>query len=586
MNFFKLCFLVVTFILILFFSSSVLNQVINLNSFKPKITTKIESLTHQKIIISGDISWHTFLWVGITVNDIALMNRDSFNTKKFGAHKADIHFNFWSLFRRKLEISKIKIYSPKINLLNDYKEILKPSFKKNINQASSFRSYKNSLIIQKTNIKPGASTLPLGFVISSLTSTPVLEVINGEINWNSHTKHKQITLRDFKLTTGPLKIGSKTKFKLKTKIKGSDFPKNSELKISSFFTIEKNTKKLYLSETKTTYKADNVRHDVSIGSIIFLNSEKSLEIEKIKSKLSTKKFIARTQANKIKLALNTGSLHINQISNKLMMVQTRATLNIQSLSYHHPSKKAQIEEAVYFARYKSRPIEGRVRGIKLDLMNKSLFISSQTTNTHYRLPLKITNAGAYLDVKNNIVKIPKLNIKVGAANFSANLNTKKLFSNPPLITGQFSSNTFNPLILLNNIRNNNVFSDKIDTIKSTFSIKSSFLINQSQAEFNALAIALDNTLLTGNLSIKDFSNPSFLFKFNANKLNVDKLISLGKQILPDVFSSDKKIRNYNINGEVTAHELHIEGKDYKDKIIKINMVSDNFLTIDPIFSSQ
>ena len=586
MNFFKLCFLVVTFILILFFSSSVLNQVINLNSFKPKITTKIESLTHQKIIISGDISWHTFLWVGITVNDIALMNRDSFNTKKFGAHKADIHFNFWSLFRRKLEISKIKIYSPKINLLNDYKEILKPSFKKNINQASSFRSYKNSLIIQKTNIKPGASTLPLGFVISSLTSTPVLEVINGEINWNSHTKHKQITLRDFKLTTGPLKIGSKTKFKLKTKIKGSDFPKNSELKISSSITIEKNTIKLYISETKTTYKADNIRHDVNIDSIIFLNSEKSLVIENLKSKLSTKKFIAKTHADRIKLALNTGSLHINQINQKLMMVEARATLNIQSLSYHRPSKKSQIKEIGYFATYKSKPIEGNIRGIRLDLIDKTLSIDSQTTNTFYKLPINVSSEEIFLDINNNTIRIPNISIKVSDANLNGNINAKKLLSSTPLLTGQFASNTFNPLILLNTIQNKNAFPNEIGTFMNIFSTKFNFVVKQSQAEFNTLSIVLGNTLLNGNLSIKDFSNPSFLFKFNANKLNVDKLISLGKQISPDVFSSNKKIRNYYINGEVTAHALHIDDKDYKDKIFKINTTSDNFFTINPIFSSQ
>ena len=48
------------------------------NEFKPQISQQVESLTGRKLNLKGDLEWRFYPWVGVTLNDFSLSNREGF----------------------------------------------------------------------------------------------------------------------------------------------------------------------------------------------------------------------------------------------------------------------------------------------------------------------------------------------------------------------------------------------------------------------------------------------------------------------------------------------------------------------------
>ena len=48
------------------------------NEFKPQISQQVESLTGRKLDLKGDLAWRFYPWVGVTLNDFSLSNREGF----------------------------------------------------------------------------------------------------------------------------------------------------------------------------------------------------------------------------------------------------------------------------------------------------------------------------------------------------------------------------------------------------------------------------------------------------------------------------------------------------------------------------
>ncbi len=151
------------------------------NEYKPQISQKVESLTGRKLTLGGDISWRFYPWVGVTLNDFSLSNREGFAPENMiEATQVDVQLKVLPLLSKQLEIGKIDLQSPKINLSVDAQGV------SNWDDLSE-KGAADAPKIEKPEQAAGA--MLGGLVVQGV------DISQGEIGWNDQAADQRGPLR-------------------------------------------------------------------------------------------------------------------------------------------------------------------------------------------------------------------------------------------------------------------------------------------------------------------------------------------------------------------------------------------------------
>jgi len=104
----------------------------------------------------------------------------------------------------------------------------------------------------------------------------------------------------------------------------------------------------------------------------------------------------------------------------------------------------------------------------------------------------------------------------------------------------------------------------------TATLSGSYIIDSAHGEFRDLKIALDDTLITGAMSVEGFDAPSYRFDLSANRLDVDRYLppsadaaEQGERTAGDITLASDPLERLNLSGTAKVGQLKIANLEFQ-----------------------
>jgi len=451
------------------------------NEYKPQISQKVESLTGRKLTLGGDISWRFYPWVGVTLNDFSLSNREGFAPENMiEATQVDVQLKVLPLLSKQLEIGKIDLQSPKINLSVDAQGVT------NWDDLSE-NGAADAPKIEKPEQAAGA--MLGGLVVQGV------DISQGEIGWNDQAAGQSYQLSDFNLSTGIIEPGLPVDFDLNSGVSGTGLPADAQLSLK--------------------------------GSLLLNEAMDGLQLENLVTRLNMDKIQAGLELAMLTFSLADGELAVLDIQAEGSNEEAAAKLNIDTLSYGLGSQLAALGKLTFSAQYEQFPIDGELNNMRFDINSNTLSVATHALDSKYNdLPVALAGKGLLLDLNKETLVAPGLVIKLDDAVLDVQLEASQLMGDVQA-RGHLVSNQFNPDVLVTKL-GLDVLSDMPEQAMQTLLLETDFTGGLSGVEVSNLKLALDQSTLTGGFSMQDFEKPAYRFDVNLDRINVDDYLSEGK----------------------------------------------------------
>jgi uncharacterized protein involved in outer membrane biogenesis len=164
---------------------------LNIEDYKQEIEQQVEDATGRTLKIGG-LQASLFPWVGVTLDDVTLANRQGFSDRDFLKVKhLNVQVAFLPLLSQKLEIIRFKLEAPEIFMERNAKgegnwEDLLPASSESITAVTG--SSKDSSTVVKNDEKSGSALAAL--------SAESLQLLDGKFIWQDAQSDVRIALTD------------------------------------------------------------------------------------------------------------------------------------------------------------------------------------------------------------------------------------------------------------------------------------------------------------------------------------------------------------------------------------------------------
>ena len=534
------------------------------NDLKPQISQQVESLTGRHLELGGDLSWRFYPWAGVTINDFALRNREGFTPENMlQAAQVDVQIKLLPLFNKQLEIGKINLQEPKINL--------------SIN-AQGETNWDDLVDVGSapTSEEPeqAAGVMLGGLVIQGV------DISQGDINWDDQTTGQHYRLSDFNISTGAIEPSVPIDFDMGTGVSGTDLPADAGVKLKGSLLLNDAMDSLALNELETRVSMDKLAAKLEISSLDFSISSGRLTIENIQGDVSDEGMAGRLNINTLNFAIDSGLLDIDKISGEISIDQIAADIDIDTLSFALESQTATLNKLAYSGQYELYPIQGELADVRFDVGTNTLAVARQMVSTKYNdVPIQMSTDNLRLDINQETLEIPVLAITLEDARISANITASQLMGDVQA-TGHLASNEFNPKALLGKL-GIDALSDMPGQAMQSLSLDVDFKGGLSAVELEKLKVGLDQSTITGQFSISNFENPAYRFDLKLDQINVDDYLSEDNQAAAQetgpaaaVALPFSELKGLDIKGEIGIGELRMLDLLSNDVILKVDVGAD------------
>ncbi|MCP4183622.1 MAG: AsmA family protein, partial [Hyphomicrobiales bacterium] len=307
------------------------------NEYKPQISQKVESLTGRKLTLGGDISWRFYPWVGVTLNDFSLSNREGFAPENMiEATQVDVQLKVLPLLSKQLDIGKIDLQSPKINLSIDTQGL------SNWDDLSE-KGATDAPKIEKPEQAAGA--MLGGLVVQGV------DISQGEIGWNDQAAGQSYQLSDFNLNTGTIEPGLPVDFDLKSGMSGTGLPADAQLSLK--------------------------------GSLLLNQAMDGVQLENLVTRLNMDKIQAGFDLAMLTFSLADGKLAVVDFQVEGSNEEAMAKLNIDTLSYGLESQLAELGKLTLSGQYQQFPVDGEMDNVRFDINSNTLSVAAHAFDAKY-----------------------------------------------------------------------------------------------------------------------------------------------------------------------------------------------------------
>ncbi len=480
------------------------------NEFKPQISQQVESLTGRKLNLKGDLEWRFYPWVGVTLNDFSLSNREGFAPDNMlEAAQVDVQLKLLPLISKQLEIGNIVLQSPIISLsLNEQGET-------NWDDLAS-KGGATAPVIDKPEQAAGA--MLGGLVVQGV------DISQGDISWNDQTTNQNYRLENFNLSTGTIEPGTPVSFEMNTGLSGTDLSGSAQI------------------QTK--------------GALLLNETMDAVRLEGLSTQLNMDGTEAKLELTSLDFTLRSGMLNIKSLSSEVSMEQVSAKANIAALSYALESQIASVIKLRYSGQYDIYPFEGEVAELAFDASNNVLKLSGHKASLEYNeVPVALSGTGLRVDLDKETLESPEMNIQLDDAKLNINLQLSGLMSDIKA-SGHLVSNTFNPRELADKL-GVDVLNDMPEKAMQSLTLETDFSGGMTSVGLENMAIKLDESNLAGRFSMQDFAQPAYRFNLQLDEINVDDYTSQAspseaKQELARDAAADSKAVSENIGASGTS----------------------------------
>lgn len=169
----------------------IMNQFVNPNKFKGRISQFVYAKTGQVLVLNGDMHWSVFPWIGLKAEHLVYYNPPSFSPKSFiSAKEMDIKVKLMPLLTGKIEVGNITLNNATLNLI------------KNKNGQYNWQALSKSSDRKKTSTEASHSKAISNLTIGSL------KIKKGKLNWYNEQTHTHTTIDALNISSKSMQLGS------------------------------------------------------------------------------------------------------------------------------------------------------------------------------------------------------------------------------------------------------------------------------------------------------------------------------------------------------------------------------------------
>ena len=175
----------------------------------------------------------------------------------------------------------------------------------------------------------------------------------------------------------------------------------------------------------------------------------------------------------------------------------------------------------------------------------------------------------YDSSNNGSARLDQLRLEAFGLNATGQLTASDL-SGAATYAGQASLAAFNPREVLGRFEMP-IPQTSDDRALRRASVEMRFRLTPDTGTFENLTVQLDDSRITGSLTVRNFSDPSYEFQLAADTLDVDRYLpptadeaEAGERTAGDIEISNEQLSALRINGAVQVGQLRLAGLDFQE----------------------
>ncbi len=517
----RLLFKLIIFIVIVVVAGLIaLPFIIDPNDYKQQISEQVEKVTGRTLTLKGDIGLSVFPWIALELGPLSLSNAQGFKADSFAkVDAAEVRIKLMPLLSKKLEMDTIILDGLELNLEKN------KAGKTNWDDLAG-----NSKPTEKARKSESKDT---GAPALAAISIAGIKLTNANIRWSDASTSENYQLKDLNLRTDPLVPGEPTAVTMDFNLISKKPQAEAHIKLSTDIMVDMENQRYSLTGLNFSTQAQG----------------KNLPFEKADITLT-----GDINADMVKQIITLDGLALSANVNK-----DKQTINA-NLSADITSNLANQQSSLKAVNLTAEITDPALPGGKAELK-----VSTDIT----------------ADMKRQTATLSKLIISVQDLLINGDINASKLLSDNPNFAGNIHVKPFNLRQLANNMAIKlPVMAD--DSTLKLVQLNTEF--SASKKHFNAkkLVVTLDQSKLSGQFAINNFSNPSYNFKLILDQIDADRYLPPvskdQKAVAPPASAAAagatqlplETLRQINAKGTIDIGKLKISGMNSEKIHLEIN----------------
>ena len=494
--------------------------IVNPNDYKQQISEQVEKATGRTLTLNGDIGLSVFPWIALELGPLSLSNAQGFKADSFAkVDAAEIRIKLIPLLSKKLEMDTVILDGLELNLEKN------KAGKTNWDDLAG-----NSKPTEKASTSGSKDT---GAPALAAISIAGIKLTNANIRWSDASTSENYQLKDLNLRTDPLVPGEPTAVTMDFNLISRKPQAEAYIKLSSKIMVDMENQRYRLTGLNFNTQAQGKELPFEKADITLTGD---INADMIKQIITIDK-----------LALSANAMKDKQAINAKLTTDITSNLANQQSSLKAVNLTAEITDPA-------------LPGGKAELK-----VSTDIT----------------ADMKQQTATLSKLIISVQDLLINGDINASKLLSDNPNFSGQINIKPFNLRQLANNMAIKLPVMADDSTLKL---VQLNTAFSASKKHFNAkkLVVTLDQSKLSGQFAINNFSNPSTNFKLVLDQIDADRYLPPvskdQKAVAPPASAAAagatqlplETLRQINAKGTIDIGKLKISGMHSEKIHLEIN----------------
>lgn len=435
--------------------------IVDPNDYKDEISTQVEKVTGRNLTLQGDIGLSVFPWIALELGPLSLSNAEGFKADAFAkVDAAEIRIKLMPLLKKQLEMDTIVLDGLVLNLETDK------------NGKTNWDDLTQADEVVKEDKKPSEEKAGPALAAVSIAG---VKLSNANILWSDAAKGESFQLRNLNLTTDPLVPGEPTALETAFDLISAKPEAKAHVTLSSQVMVDMEKQQYALSDLSFTTIAEGkalpfTQADIALDANIQADLNKQL--------VSITDLVLAAKANNDKQSIDAKlSAVINSNLATQQTVIDGLKLNADIADPALPGETA-----------------------KLELTSKVTADMKQETVTLSALALQLQELMLEADIKASNILNDKLGF-VGSVNVKP-FSLRKLASDMNIELPEMAD------------------SGTLETV----ALKSELEGSANHINAKQLALTFDQSNLTGQFAVNNFSKPAFNFKLKLDQIDADRYL--------------------------------------------------------------
>lgn len=435
--------------------------VVDPNDYKDEISTQVEKVTGRNLTLQGDIELSVFPWIALELGPLSLSNAEGFKADSFAkVEQAEIRIKLMPLLKKQLEMDTVVLDGLVLNL------------ETNKEGQTNWEDLTQADEVVEEQAKPSEDKAGPALAAVSIAG---VKLSNANILWSDASQGVNYQLRNLNLTTDPLVPGEPTSLDMAFDLISSKPEVKAHVTLNSDVMVDMEKQQYALTDLNFTTIAQGKALPFSQADLALegdINADMAKQLVTVSNMVLTAKANNEQQTIDAKL---TGQINSNLASQQTTIDGLNLTADITAPSL--PGEQAQLELT--------------------------------------------SNVSANLDQQT--VTLSALRLKLQELLMEGDIKANNILGDNPGFAGNVHIQPFNLRKLANDM---NIELPTMADNSTLEKVALSAELEGSTSSVNAkqLDLTLDQSKLTGQFAVNNFTNPGFNFNLKLDQIDLDRYL--------------------------------------------------------------